>query len=161
MKQKRIGELLLDAGCITSVQLEHALAQQRLTGNFLGAVLVKNGSIKPDALLKALSRQFGIPHESIDPQRIDWRAARPFPPSLLSAGRAFPIRADTWSVTVAIIDPLDAMTLSGIERSAGSRAVKLVLVLEEQLLAVVRAYQQQKILAIEARLNRHDDRATQ
>ena len=150
---KRIGELLVERGLIGPAQLDQALARQRSTGEFLGAILIGMRAISEQALLEAMSLQFGIPHEPLRPSQVDWTVARQFPPSALAEGNAFPIRADANAVTVAIANPLDAWTLSLLEGAASRRAVRPVLVLASELQAVVREHQRQTLRAIEARLN--------
>ena len=158
---KRIGELLTEIGLITPRQLEQALERQRSTGQFLGVILLKMGVLTEQGLLQAMSRQFGIPHEPLDPAHVDWAVAKQFSPSVLNEGKGFPIRADERSVTVAITNPLDVWTLSAVERSAGVRTVRPVLVLERELRVVVREYRRQMLQALEARLNGETDGQTQ
>jgi type IV pilus assembly protein PilB len=146
--QKRLGELMVERGLISREQLDHALAEQRLTKEFLGTILVREGWATPEALLAALSARFGIPHESLRLDRVDWSIAKQFPASALAEGKCFPVRANEESVTVAIANPLELSTLSGIERVAGFRRVQPVLVLERELQAVLKAYQQQVLRGI-------------
>ena len=152
--RKRLGEILVERGLINLVQLDCALAQQRATREFLGTILVKQGLITGEALQRALSEQFGIPCESLSPERIDWALISPFPASLLGAGKCFPIRATAHCVTVAIINPLDVDTLSQFEKvAAGLRKVEPVLVSERDLQAVVFEYRRGCLREIEKRLS--------
>jgi type IV pilus assembly protein PilB len=152
---KRLGDILLGLGAITRSQLEDALADQRRTGEFLGALLVRRGVVKPGTVLAALSQQFGIPHEALTPERVDWTVAKRFPVSVLSAGTCFPIRADLDSVTVAISNPLEAEALSGVERAAAPRRVRRVLVLEPELREVVRLHRQAVLRELQEGLGGH------
>jgi hypothetical protein len=154
---KRIGELLIERGLITMHQLEEALKRQRVTGDFLGATLVGMGVLTEQALLETMSRQFGFPHETLDPARINWAIAKEFPRAVVSEGKAFPIRADKQTVTVAISNPLDAWTLSAMERAANKRIVLPVLVLERELRKVVQEFQRRTIEELEARLRGNAD----
>ena len=158
---KRIGELLVERGVITRTQLDEALIQQRSSKEFLGAILVRVGAITEQALLETLSQRYGIPHEPLDLARVDWNLAGRFPDAVLTEGKGFPIRADDATVMVAIVNPLDAWTLSAFQRSAGARIVKPVLVLERELQAVLREHKQQRLRAIAARLNGHGSGKTQ
>ena len=151
--QKRIGELLIDRGLLTSRQLADALERQRATGQFLGAILVEMRIITERALVETVAQQFGIPYEALDPARVDWAVAKQFPAAVLNTGRGFPIRTDAHGVTVAIANPLDVWTLSELERAAGHRPVRPVLVLERELQAVVQAYRRRALEALEAKLN--------
>ena len=153
---KKLGELLIQRRLITPAQLERALAQQRSTREFLGAILIRLGLIRPDALLETLSEQFGIPHEPLTIERVDWTLVKQFPTSAFSEGRCLPIRADAQTVTVAIADPLEAWGLSAMEAAAASRTVKPVLVLEEELRGVWHAYRERVLHDVAANLKRDD-----
>ena len=43
VRRKRLGEILVDTGSITSTQLEHALNEQKSSGRRLGETLVSLG----------------------------------------------------------------------------------------------------------------------
>ena len=158
---QRLGELLVARGAITHEQLEQALAHQRTTGEFLGAVLVRIGTVTAETLLEAVSEQFGIPVEPLDRTRVDWTAPGHFSPSLFAKGNCFPIQADARSVTMAITNPLDVDALGAIERAAGTRQVRLVLVLERELRDVLQTYRRQLLQASVARLNGRGDEKAQ
>ncbi len=149
---KKLGELLLQRGLVTRAQLDGALQRQQTTREFLGAILVDMKAVTPDALLLVLSEQFKIPHESLTEARVDWNVAKQFPASLWSSGTCFPIRADAEAVTVAIANPLDAWSLSAVEKAAGFRRVTAILVLERELKQVFQAYQRRSLQAITGQL---------
>jgi len=150
---KRIGELLLERGLVTRVQLDEALAEQRTSREFLGQILVKRGLITADQLVPVFADQFGMAYEHVDPAEVDWALTRKFPSSLLAKGTCMPVRADEFTVTVAISNPLDAWSLSDIERAAGIRKIRPVLVLDRELRAVVTVYRQHLLEASAARLS--------
>ena len=139
---KRLGEFLMERGLLSPAQLERALEHQRLTKKFLGEVLLELRMVSPQHLLSTLSKQFGIPHESLSPERVDWTFVDQLPPSALSLEHGFPIRADAESVTVAIVNPLDAWTLSQMGQLARFQNVTPVLVLPEELANIQQAYRQ-------------------
>ena len=66
-KRKTIGEILVDQGLISSVQLEDALSKQRNIkkrwelAKTLGQLLIEMGYINSHGLLTALSKQFNMP----------------------------------------------------------------------------------------------------
>ena len=57
LKKIRLGDLLVQNGIITQVQLDQALANQKATGRKLGRTLVELGFIPEHNLLEFLSRQ--------------------------------------------------------------------------------------------------------
>jgi hypothetical protein len=148
-----VGELLVERGLITRQQLDWALARQQATKEFIGTILVREGLVTPEALLAALSERYRIPHEPLRVEAVDWAIAKQFPSSVLLEGRCFPIRGDEDSVTVAIANPLETWSLSAIEKAAGFRKVRAVLVLEQELREVVQAYQRQLARSIGSQLD--------
>ncbi|MBI4323133.1 MAG: MSHA biogenesis protein MshE, partial [Candidatus Omnitrophica bacterium] len=67
---KRLGELLMDKGLISAGQLEHALQEQRTSGEFLGAILVRRKWVKEGDLLSTLGEQMGIPYVRLAEQAV-------------------------------------------------------------------------------------------
>jgi type IV pilus assembly protein PilB len=149
---KRLGEMLIEKKLLSRLQLEEALAIQQRTGQYLGAILIELKIITRETLLQTVAEQFGITFEAIDLSKVNWALLKQFPASLLEEGRCFPLRGTESSITVAISNPLDAIALSELNRTAGMRRVDLVLVKEEELRAAVKAYRQRHLLDITQRL---------
>jgi hypothetical protein len=137
---KRIGEILVEKGWITEAQLLDALTEQKLSDKFLGSILVGKGWISDHNLMEALSVQFNIPFITLKTQYIDMELARKFSSSLLVDHKCFPLSATDDSVTVAIVNPLNAVALSKIEEEARPKNVNFVLVIEEELREVIQSY---------------------
>ena len=140
--QKKLGEILMDKGLITSVQLKAALDEQRKTNEFLGKILLKNNQLKEKDLLEAISEQFNIPYVSLKYKYIDWQIAKQFSSALILDYKCFPIAKDEWSVTVAITNPLDVWAIKKAEEEARGLKLKLVLVSEGDMKEVIQRYQQ-------------------
>jgi type IV pilus assembly protein PilB len=68
-KKMRLGDLLVDTGTITPEQLEKALTRQKKTGQKLGVTLVDEGVITEDDIATALSRQLNL--EIVDLQNVN------------------------------------------------------------------------------------------
>lgn len=154
---KRLGDLLVQRQLISQAQLDQALKQQQATREFLGAILVKMKALSQEQLLTTLSHQLGIPYQaSLQPEEVNWAVVRQFPTSVLSTGSWFPIQGDAVSVTVAIANPLDAWAISAIEKAAGFRKVRTVLVPEPHLQAVLRTYRAQTLKSLDAHFGSDD-----
>ena len=122
-----LGDLLINKGLITAVILEEALREQKSSGDFLGAILVKRGRIREEDLLKVLSEQFGIPLVNFKIEPIDWNITMRFSSALVLDYHCLPFREDDSGITVAIQNPLDALAVSRAEKEAKNVRVKLVL----------------------------------
>lgn len=139
---KRIGEILVEKGFITEAQLHDALIEQRLSDKFLGIILVDKGLISNRDLIEALSEQFGIPFIDLKQQHIDMELARKLSSSIVLDHKCFPIKEDEYSMTVAIINPLNAVAISKIESEIYPRKVILVLADEDDMNKIVQNYRQ-------------------
>lgn len=140
---KRIGEILVEKGFITQAQLQDGLSEQKMTGVFLGEILVKMGWLTTRHLLEALSEQFGIPLANLKDERIDIELAQKFSSSLIIDHRCFPLYKDEHSITVAIVNPLNAAAMSKIEEESQPLKVNFVLAPEEDLKEFIQKYRQQ------------------
>jgi type IV pilus assembly protein PilB len=140
--QKKLGEILMTKGLITSVQLKAALDEQQKTNEFLGKIFLKKNQLKEKDLLEALSEQFNIPYVSLKYKYIDWQLAKQFSLALILDYKCFPIAKDEWSVTVAITNPLDVWAIKKAEEEVRGLKLKLVLVSEGDMKEVIQRYQQ-------------------
>ncbi len=142
MIKKKIGEILIEKGLITLEQLNSALYEQTRTKEFLGKILLDKDQIKESDLLTVLSEQFDIPIISLKDKYIDWEFISSFGSSLVLDHKCFVLKKDTWSVTFAITNPLDAWVLKKIEEVARGLKIKLVLVCQSDMLEAIQRYQQ-------------------
>lgn len=139
---KRMGEVLVDNGLISSAQLQEALEEQRKTKEFIGNILVRRGYIKENILLETLSGQYNISYLPIKDRYINLALVRKFPYSLISKHRCFPIEQDGELVTLAVINPLDAVAIGEIERTVNPLKLKVVLTSREDMTEIIKRYHQ-------------------
>lgn len=140
-KPIRIGEILLEKKMITAQQLEIALAEQRISKEFLGTILLKKGMIKELDLLSALSDQFNLPL-ILTLKDLDWNWVKQFSSALILDHKCLPIEKDDWSITFAITNPLDAWAVKKAEEEAKGLKVKLVLICREEMELALEKYKQ-------------------
>ena len=146
---KQMGEILVAKGVITAEQLQEALAEQRITKEFLGQVLLKRILITEKDLLQILSEQFGFPFISLKEEDIDLDIAMQFSATLILEHKCFPLKQDDYTVTVAITNPLDAWTLNKAEEESKMHRVKFVLVTEKDMLWLIQQYRRYKNMDIQ------------
>ncbi len=137
---KKLGEILAARGLISAGQLEEALQKQRGSGEFLGEMLQELGWVTEDQILEALSDQFKIPFQRLEPNQVDWAVTGQFPKSLLFEHTCIPLQADVQTITVALTDPLDAWAVSELERQARGKKIKLVLGRKEEISALLKEH---------------------
>ncbi len=122
--------------------MEEALREHARTGEFLGMILVNSGIISELALLEVLAEQFGLLVVSLKDRYIDWELVKTFSPSLVLEAKCFPLSRDKWSVTMAIVNPLDAWVIKRAEEEAFPLRLKLALTLRSDMMEVVQRYKQ-------------------
>jgi len=140
--QKKLGEILMAKGLITSVQLKEALDEQRKTNEFLGKIFLKKNQLKEKDLLEAISEQFNISYVSLKYKYIDWQLVKQFSLALILDYQCFPIAKDERSITFAITNPLDVWAIKKAEEEVRGLKLKLVLVSEGDMKETIQRYQQ-------------------
>jgi type IV pilus assembly protein PilB len=137
---KRIGEILIEKGLLSEKQLAEALQEQKTSSGFLGTILINKGWISQKNFLGVLAEQFGLQLVDMRQENIDMELARSFPASLILQQKCFPLRQDDESITVAIINPLNAAAISQIDQAVKPRRVNLVLASEEDIDTAIQDY---------------------
>src|SRR3989338_1115449 len=139
---KRLGELLVGKQLITDAQLREALEEQRQSKEFLGNILLRKRLIRKEDLLQALGEQMNVPVIRLEPDRIDWATAKRFSPTAVMEHKSMAIAMDRGTVTVAVVNPLDVWGVDAIEREAGGRMIRMVLVSDEDYERALARYRQ-------------------
>jgi twitching motility protein PilT len=135
-KKQRLGELLVEQGLITSHQLKEALKRQSQVGGQIGSVLVEMGVITTDTLLNFLSQQLGIPSVNLFKIDISPDVLKLMPIDKIKSMKVLPVSIDENSVTLAMVNPRDMLSISDIEFSLG-RKVHPVVVPASQMEAAI------------------------
>ncbi|THF76944.1 GspE/PulE family protein [Cohnella fermenti] len=138
--KKRLGDLLVESGIISDVQLQEALQEQRRTKQKLGDLLISQGYITEQQLIEVLEFQLGIPHVSLFKYQIDSSIAQIIPESLARRYQAIPIEKDGGSLLVAMADPLDYFAIEELRMSTGFRIKPAISSKEELQRAIARHY---------------------
>jgi len=106
-QEKRLGELLVEHGLLTSEQLETALAAQRRQRRPLGQVLLAQGLVDEKALAGVLSLHFNVPQIDFARARVEKEALALISESYAREHTILPIRVDKDELEVATVDPGD------------------------------------------------------
>ena len=115
-RRVRLGEVLVEAGLITRVQLDQALLQQNTTGERLGKVLVSMGVATQDAIAKAIASQLGVEYVNLQALTIPDDVLTTLPEAVIRRYQVMPVRADGDALVVGMVDPLDVVALDDIRR---------------------------------------------
>jgi type IV pilus assembly protein PilB len=137
--RKRVGDVLVEHGELTSEQLEKALKLQANSNRLLGELLVEQGVISGGALVRALSSILGVPGCQLRHGLID-------PPLLKLVGaeeaerlRAIPMFKVHGVLTVAMTEPQSLPAIDRLKQLTGCE-IRPVLALESAVLEYIKKY---------------------
>jgi len=126
MIRERLGQLLLDAGLVTSSQLEEGLCVQRQRGGRLGTVLVELQVLSEEDLLQVLSQQYGVPVFPEFDSSCDSTLTHTVSASLAVSRGVVPVQRVGSRLTVAMVDPSDVSLLDELAFQSGYQVVPVV-----------------------------------
>jgi hypothetical protein len=112
---KQIGEILKENGIIRDAQLKKALEIQKEKGGLIGEILVSRGFAKEEDIAQALTIQYGFPYLPLDNYTIDHEVIKIIPAQIAQKHGVIPIDKIGATLTVAMINPLNAAALEEIE----------------------------------------------
>ena len=117
---KRLGDLLVEANCITPQDLDDAIVEQRRTGELLGAALIRMGVLSEQSLLKVLQVQLGLPFVDLQEESADEQALTLIKEDIARKYVALPLRIEGRStLVVAMADPLNVAALEDLRFHSG------------------------------------------
>ena len=113
---KKLGQLLVERGCITGEQLIRAIQSQRVVGGRIGTCLLEMDVLTEDKLLEALSQQLSVPAAHVDELRtISEHVLKLIPSKVASKWQAVPFFVDETDVRVATLNVKNLACLDEIE----------------------------------------------
>lgn len=137
--RKKLGEILVDARILEPAVLAEALKRQQGTSKRLGQILEEMDVILEEDIAAALGRQFGV-------QQVKGIARHSFPPALLKLISPedalkhfiFPLKIEKKTLYLAMVNPLDLVTVQDIGFRNNLKVVPCVTTPEEIKAAVHR-----------------------
>lgn len=135
-KKQRLGELLVQHGLITTNQLKDALKRQAQVGGQIGSVLVEMGFITLDTLMNFLSHQLGVPSANLFKIDISPNVLKLMPLEKIKSMKVLPISLDENTVTLAMVNPRDMISIRDIEFSLGKKVNPIVVPSSQMEIAI-------------------------
>ena len=126
MLHTRLGQLLLDAGCVTAAQLREALARQQETRQPLGQILCERQVISEETLLKFLGQQYGLATVHPFPSDVAPQLANCVPQAWARQHVAVPLNQVGRRLTVALADPANLHVLDEVRFRTGLQVIPVV-----------------------------------
>ena len=136
----RIGELLVDHGLITDVQLDLALAEHTLTGGRLGSTLIRLGMVTERKFIETLADQLREPVADLRMTTPERDAVGRFPETLARKLEVVPLRMIGDVMELAVADVLSEGLRRDLENGAGCTVVGVLAPPSEIAAALDRAY---------------------
>ena len=107
LTQERLGDVLVRDGTISPEQLQKALEESRTGGNRLGHALVKLGFVSEEVLTRALARQYRVPAVDLARVQVEPRILKLVPAEVALKHLVLPLRRVGRTLTVAMVNPHD------------------------------------------------------
>jgi len=139
-RKRRLGELLVNEGLLTTERLAEALQEQERSGDRLGRVVMRAFNIAEEEIIQVLSRQLGIRVIDLSAVLIDPRVLRLVPERLARLHQAVPVYSENGELVVAMADPLNVLGIDDIARASG-QLVQPAVAKEADIAAALDQYQ--------------------
>ncbi|WP_159656847.1 GspE/PulE family protein [Vibrio atypicus] len=131
--RKRLGDLLVEEGIVTDLQVEQALAAQKTTGRKLGAALIELGFLTEHQMLSFLSQQLDIPLIDLSRANVDVDAVQLLPEVHARRLRALVIGCQQDTLRIAMSDPADLFAQEALLGQLPQYGIEFVIAPEKQL----------------------------
>jgi Type II secretion system (T2SS), protein E, N-terminal domain len=107
IRREPLGALLSEAGLLDPGEVDFALARARTEGKRLGEILIEYGLVSSNDVIRLVAEQRGLPYFDIGKLAVDPAAARLLPIDFARSLRTLPIGFVRGLPVVALADPSD------------------------------------------------------
>jgi len=136
---KPLGEILINLGYVTQVDVDEALNKQRSGGGRLEDTLVQSGKISPEMLAKSLAMQLGYEYLDETSAKVDPYAVTLVPEPTVRRYQAMPVRVEGNTLLVAMKDPRHVFALDDIRLITG-KEIEPAVATEETLQRLINRF---------------------
>jgi type IV pilus assembly protein PilB len=119
VQERQLGDILVEHGVISPLELDEALQRQRLTGEMLGRVLLQMGLCTEQAVVEALGVQAGMERVDLTKAQVPEEILRKMSAEMARFYSAVPVREKDGVLTVAMADPLNLSVADDISHVVG------------------------------------------
>lgn len=139
MKQKRIGDLLIELGIINEEQLKFALDKQKETKKKIGQTLIDLGIISQEAFYEVLQMQYNIPFFDLNTAKLEPKIPKLISEDMARTHSLIPVKFEGDTLVVAMADPLDVFAQDDIKLITGFK-IKAVISSPEAISNAINRY---------------------
>ena len=119
VRDRRLGDVLIEQGVITPLELDEALQRQRLTGEMTGRVLVSMGLCQEQDIVEALGVQAGMERVDLTKLKVKDEILRKISADVAKFYSIVPVREADGALIVAMANPLDMRVLDDLRQIVG------------------------------------------
>ena len=112
--QKPLGEILVEQGIITRMQLDKSLEEQKKEEGLIGETVVRLGFAKEEDIAHCLSLQYGFPYLPLQNYEIPKEITRLVPRNVAEHYCLIPIDKIENTITVAMANPLNEHAIEDV-----------------------------------------------
>ncbi len=146
--EKRIGELLIELGFITSEQLQQAIELARQRKIRVGEALFELGALKRDNIYWVLGAQLNMNYVELYPEMIPEELVQQFSLDLLEELQCLPLNEDKREIHFAIADPTNAEVVKQVKSLRPDKEVQLHLALPEKIQDILKSFRRKLYQAV-------------
>lgn len=162
MKNKPIGQLLVESGFITTEQLEAALKKQKdkyenPDGLKLGDMLLKLGYVSETQLVHALSTDLKVPFVDLTTTKVDIEAVKKIPEAIARKHMCLAYRIGAGRLYVATNDPINFFIFEELKVTTGMEIHAMLATKSSIIDTIGKAYSQSTVSSVVDDLNREYD----
>ncbi len=136
---KQLGDILIERGLVSDVQLKTAHAEHERAGRSLGRVLVEQGTLTEAQLVAALAAQIGMRFVDLSDTTVDGSAAGLVPGAVCRRHSAMPIGFEDGKLVVAMADPANVFAIDDL-RSLTHREIRPVVATRGDVMSAIDRY---------------------
>lgn len=138
-EQKKLGDLLKEAGLIDDFQLEAALSHQRNWGGKLGTIIVELEFAREGDIARVISEKMGVPYINLFEPELSPDIFKVLKADMAKKFGVVPVRKEANTLVLAMSDPLDIETMDNVRFITGF-SIKPVLAMTSEIKDAIRKY---------------------
>jgi len=139
-KNKKIGNILTEAGLITQENLQEALLLQQNSELKVGELLIKKGYITEAKLLEYLAKQNGVEFKPYVDYNDKTAIFKSIPVNFLKNNLIAPYNSDKGTISVAVADPLNIRPIDDLKNMFKGYKFKTVVTTNDEVLKTINTH---------------------
>ncbi len=141
-----LGDLLVESELITPEQLSNILEKQKATKNKLGDILVSEGYVAQEDIIRMLEFKLGVPSIKIEEYGVEQEASTLIPESTARKYELIPLKKEKNILVVAMSDPLNVYAIDDVRIITGMEVQPVIATSGDISRAISRYYGTQKAI---------------